>query len=131
MSGVPAVVARLLTACLGRDPTRRPAPRTAATVVQLLLWAPSTWGRQGGRPDTQAVLQWLLTVTTKLVCEARYIQSFYVDLSSQTVELYVVQVGEQCRCPAGVPAGGHLPHLGPALRDQAGARLHTRHRVVI
>jgi len=74
-SGVPAVVSSLLTACLARDPSRRPAPRTAATVVQLLLWAPSTWCRQGGRPDTQAILQWLLTVTTKLVCEARYIGS--------------------------------------------------------
>ena len=61
---------------------RRPSPRLAVTVSQLLLWAPSDWS--SGRcvsvppatvsnislsrqmPSTQDILQWLLTMTTKV-----------------------------------------------------------------
>ena len=67
--------------------------RLAATICQLLLWAPSSWYRGGecrppGRGEcgrwgenyvcvfkgTQDILQWLLTMTTKVVCESRFLE---------------------------------------------------------
>lgn len=68
----PPLVRRLVTAILARDPHQRPQPRLCATVCQLLLWAPTSWSSGSHRPDTQEVLQWLLTMTTKVVCESRW-----------------------------------------------------------
>jgi len=58
---------------LARSPGDRPSPRLAATICQLLLWAPSSWYKEACRPPgTQDILQWLLTMTTKVVCESRW-----------------------------------------------------------
>merc|ERR1712226_1484956 len=70
----PLLIKQLVLNMLDREPSVRPSPRLAATICQLLLWAPSTWYRQGqgGAPNTQDILQWLLTMTTKVVCESRW-----------------------------------------------------------
>jgi len=70
----PKLVKLLVHSILTRNPSERPSPRLAATVCQLLLWAPSTWykGRDCRMPGSQDVLQWLLTMTTKVVCESRW-----------------------------------------------------------
>lgn len=70
----PLLIKQLVLSMLSRESGVRPSPRLAATICQLLLWAPSTWYRQGqgGVPDTQDILQWLLTMTTKVVCESRW-----------------------------------------------------------
>jgi hypothetical protein len=43
----------------------------AATTCQLLLWAPSHWYREARKVNRQQILQWLLTMTTKVLCESR------------------------------------------------------------
>jgi PTEN induced putative kinase 1 len=70
----PPLVSILIGSILSRDPNKRPTARLAATICQLLLWAPSSWcrGDNPRPPDTQEILQWLLTMTTKVVCESRW-----------------------------------------------------------
>jgi len=70
----PPLVSILVASLLARDPAKRPTPRIAATICQLILWAPSSWCRGGNLrpPDTQEILQWLLTMTTKVVYESRW-----------------------------------------------------------
>jgi len=68
----PWLVNILVHSMLSRSPGDRPSPRLAATICQLLLWAPSSWYKGGGLPGTQDILQWLLTMTTKVVCESRF-----------------------------------------------------------
>jgi len=68
----PFLVKMLVHSMLARSPGNRPSPRLAATICQLLLWAPSSWYKGGGPPGTQDILQWLLTMTTKVVCESRF-----------------------------------------------------------
>jgi len=68
----PWLVNMLVHSMLARNPGDRPSPRLAATICQLLLWAPSSWYKGGGPPGTQDILQWLLTMTTKVVCESRF-----------------------------------------------------------
>ena len=64
------VIACLVRALLEPSPARRPPACLAATVCHLLLWAPSTW--RDHIPSTQDILQWLLTMTTKVMCESRW-----------------------------------------------------------
>lgn len=55
----------------------------AATVIQLYLWAPSTWlRRENEMPSSNEILQWLLCLTTKVLCEGREIKVLNYDLSS-------------------------------------------------
>lgn len=68
----PALLSPLLRWILAPAPSRRPSPRLAVTVSQLLLWAPSDWSSGRQVPSTQDILQWLLTMTTKVVCESRW-----------------------------------------------------------
>ena len=69
-SSAPSLVSRLLKACLSPQPRHRPRPRTLATVLQLQLWAPSSWA--AAAPSTQDIVQWLLTLATKVLCECRW-----------------------------------------------------------
>jgi len=73
-STTPLLVSMLVSSMLSRNPRERPSAKLAATICQLLLWAPSSWYRGGEcrPPGTQDILQWLLTMTTKVVCESRW-----------------------------------------------------------
>lgn len=47
----------------------------AATIMQLYLWAPSAWLRKRNKlPSSNEILQWLLCLTTKVLCEGREIE---------------------------------------------------------
>ena len=70
-ASTPPLVSRLLKSVLSPLPSHRPRPRTVASVLQLLVWAPSAWYRQDPAspmvtPSTQDILQWLLTMATKV-----------------------------------------------------------------
>jgi len=83
---VPAVVGNLVRQeMLAPDPKRRMSAQMAANVCQLLLWMPSSWTGTGGGsqrkgggggcsmlPGVHEVLQWLLTMTTKVLYESRF-----------------------------------------------------------
>lgn len=70
-SEVPVIVRLLVENILQRNPRRRLRPDVAANVMQLFLWAPSAWLRPDGSPSSTEILQWLLSLTTKVLCENR------------------------------------------------------------
>jgi serine/threonine protein kinase len=68
---VPFIIRKLVENILQKNPSNRLSPDTAANVVQLYLWAPSAWLKLNNKPTTTEILQWLLSLTTKILCEAR------------------------------------------------------------
>ncbi|KAJ9594877.1 hypothetical protein L9F63_013838 [Diploptera punctata] len=70
---VPPIISNLVHNLLTRNPRRRLSAEAAATVCQLLLWAPSAWLRADhpDLPTSNEILQWLLCLTTKVLCEGR------------------------------------------------------------
>lgn len=70
---VPTVISMLIKNCLKRNPSKRLDPEIAANVCQLFLWAPSSWlkSRNTKLPTSAEILQWLLSLTTKILCEGR------------------------------------------------------------
>ncbi|XP_066582032.1 serine/threonine-protein kinase Pink1, mitochondrial [Prorops nasuta] len=101
-SFVPNVIAVLIKNILSRNINKRLDPETAATVIQLYLWAPSSWLKNEIElPSSNELMQWLLSLTTKVLCEdhnnalisknleqnhsAKDVQSFYKrSLSTRT-----------------------------------------------
>ena len=96
-SSTPRLIAKLIEAMLEPNPTKRITAKKAANICQLLLWAPASWtnvmhqgsksssifsrkyNRRESKNDllleeksTTSILQWLLTLTTKLLYEARF-----------------------------------------------------------
>nr|CAH7749211.1 unnamed protein product [Callosobruchus chinensis] len=74
---VPFIIKKLVEACLRRRPNKRIDPEIAANVCQLFLWAPSSWLKPGlvKLPSSTEILQWLLSLTTKVLCEGKLTQS--------------------------------------------------------
>lgn len=68
---VPIIVQRLIANILQRNPKKRLTPDIAANVMQLFLWAPSSWIRKDTLPSTSDILQWLLSLTTKVLVDDR------------------------------------------------------------
>lgn len=70
---VPATVRHLIHDLLRRNPRNRPSANVAATLCQLILWAPSKWLSRHSLtlPSQTEIMQWLLCLTTKVLCEAR------------------------------------------------------------
>lgn len=67
----PNIVKQLIYNILNPNPAKRVSPEVAANVMQLFLWAPSDWLKVGVMPSSPEVLQWLLSLTTKCICEGR------------------------------------------------------------
>ncbi|XP_065079137.1 serine/threonine-protein kinase Pink1, mitochondrial [Ochlerotatus camptorhynchus] len=68
---VPHVVQKLVENMLHRNPNERLSADVAANVMQLFLWSPSSWMKTGFNPSGNEILQWLLSLTTKILCEGR------------------------------------------------------------
>ncbi|XP_068202364.1 serine/threonine-protein kinase Pink1, mitochondrial [Palaemon carinicauda] len=70
---VPASVKHLIHDLLRRNPRNRPSANVAATLCQLVLWAPSKWLCRHALtlPSQSEIMQWLLCLATKVLCEAR------------------------------------------------------------
>nr|CAD7408729.1 unnamed protein product [Timema poppensis] len=80
---VPTIAANVVAALLSRNLSKRLSAEMAATVIQLSLWAPSSWLQPGSDiPATNEILQWLLCLTTKVLCEGRKL-----PLDSSTAEI--------------------------------------------
>ena len=84
------VISCLVRAMLEPRPGRRPQPSLAATVCHLLLWAPTAWCRDVS-PPSQDVLQWLLTITTKVVCESRWANTGGAQFEYQMVATFLAR----------------------------------------
>ncbi|KRT78283.1 protein kinase, partial [Oryctes borbonicus] len=70
---VPPVIRALVRNLLSPNPNRRLTPEVASNVCQVLLWAPSAWLKSGIAkiPTSAEILEWLLCLTTKVLCEGR------------------------------------------------------------
>lgn len=68
---VPLIVRKLVTNILCRNPNHRLSPDIAANVMQLFLWAPSSWLKPFTTINSTEILQWLLSLTTKVLYETR------------------------------------------------------------
>lgn len=68
---VPLMVRKLIENILHRNPNKRLTPDIAANVMQLFLWAPSSWLKSMTTIQSPEILQWLLSLTTKVLYEAR------------------------------------------------------------
>lgn len=79
---VPTLVQKLVNNILHRSPNQRLAPDVAANVMQLFLWAPSTWLNSKSMASSAEVLQWLLSLTTKVLYETRLGNKIY-DLNDR------------------------------------------------
>uniref|UniRef100_A0A182R5N7 non-specific serine/threonine protein kinase n=1 Tax=Anopheles funestus TaxID=62324 RepID=A0A182R5N7_ANOFN len=66
---VPKLIQCLVQNILQRNPNKRLSPDLAANVMQLFLWSPSSWLREQYVPSSNEILQWLLSLTTKILCE--------------------------------------------------------------
>lgn len=67
----PNLVRKLIENILRRNPNQRLSPDIAANVMQLFLWAPSSWLKPSTTVHSPEILQWLLSLTTKILYEAR------------------------------------------------------------
>lgn len=68
---VPFIVRKLIANILQPSPRKRVCTDIAANIMQLYLWAPSRWLKVGSNPSSNEILQWLLSLTTKTLCEGR------------------------------------------------------------
>jgi PTEN induced putative kinase 1 len=69
----PLIIKMLIKNLLQRKPSKRLNSEVAANVCQIYLWAPSVWLKPGNTklPSSAEILQWLLSLTTKVLCEGR------------------------------------------------------------
>ncbi|KAG5346808.1 PINK1 kinase, partial [Acromyrmex charruanus] len=70
---LPSIINIVIKNALSRNVYKRLDSELAATVMQLYLWAPSSWLKQseGRLPSSNEIMQWLLCLTTKVLCEGR------------------------------------------------------------
>ncbi|XP_067006168.2 serine/threonine-protein kinase Pink1, mitochondrial [Anabrus simplex] len=84
---VPPLLANVVIGLLHRNPAKRLSAEMAATVCQLFLWAPSAWLRKEApdMPSSNEILQWLLCLTTKVLCEGRRLPTSPTVLDTSTL----------------------------------------------
>ncbi|XP_014469946.1 PREDICTED: serine/threonine-protein kinase PINK1, mitochondrial [Dinoponera quadriceps] len=69
---VSPIINAVIKNALSRSLYKRLDTQLAATIVQLYLWAPSSWLKNLGQlPSNNEIMQWLLCLTTKILCEER------------------------------------------------------------
>ncbi|XP_011349569.2 serine/threonine-protein kinase PINK1, mitochondrial [Ooceraea biroi] len=69
---VPPIISAIIKNALSRSVYKRLDGELAATIMQVYLWAPSSWLKSNGRlPSSNEIMQWLLCLTTKVLCERR------------------------------------------------------------
>ncbi|KAF5282721.1 hypothetical protein FQR65_LT02718 [Abscondita terminalis] len=67
---VSPVIRKLVKHILKRNPNQRLDPELAANIMQVFLWGPSVWLKKGSKiPSSAEILQWLLCLATKVLCE--------------------------------------------------------------
>ncbi|XP_050524704.1 serine/threonine-protein kinase Pink1, mitochondrial [Daktulosphaira vitifoliae] len=66
---IPLIIRALIYSILQRSLSKRLDATFAATVCQLYLWAPTSWYTKYVLPTSNEVIQWLLCLTTKVLCE--------------------------------------------------------------
>lgn len=87
---VPRLVRQLVQNMLCRNPNERLSADFAANVMQLYLWAPSSWLKANFNPSSSEILQWLLSLTTKILCEGRLLSAGNTTMGRRTYTEYLL-----------------------------------------
>merc|ERR1711944_17099 len=71
---IPSILDVLIKSMLLKNPDKRLSAEEAATICQIILWAPKSWtaDTSSAPPSSQDILQWLLAMTTKSIYECRF-----------------------------------------------------------
>jgi len=72
---VPIVIENLVKYLLKKNPLHRPNADEAASICQVLIWAPKAWTSGEITPSSQDILQWTMTMTTKVIYECNFTNS--------------------------------------------------------
>jgi len=72
---VPIVIEKFVKFLLEKNPLHRPNADEAASICQVLLWAPKAWTSGQITPSSQDILQWTMTMTTKVIYECNFTNS--------------------------------------------------------
>ena len=91
----PKIIDSLVRNMLVRNPDKRLSAEEAATICQLILWAPKSWicgDSEAATPSSQDILQWLLAMTTKTLYECRYSNKPSAHLEYQLVATVLSRV---------------------------------------
>lgn len=95
---VPVVISALVKNMLSRSLYKRLSAEMTATILQLHLWAPSSWFQKEGKiPSSNEILQWLLCLTTKVLCEGRRISEENSEEDSERNEQEILRRNEYHR----------------------------------
>ncbi|XP_011862313.1 PREDICTED: serine/threonine-protein kinase PINK1, mitochondrial [Vollenhovia emeryi] len=69
---LPPIISTVIKNALSRNLYKRLDSELAATIMQLYLWGPSSWLKNEAQlPSSNEIMQWLLCLTTKVLCEGR------------------------------------------------------------
>ena len=72
----PEVIGSLVKAMLESNPSKRLSADEAATICQVLLWAPKAWTSTNFEvPTSQDILQWTMAMATKVIYECKFSNS--------------------------------------------------------
>ncbi|KAG5682147.1 hypothetical protein PVAND_011520 [Polypedilum vanderplanki] len=89
---IPMIIRKLIENILQRNPRKRLNCNVAANVLQLYLWAPSSWIKYNRNPSNTELMEWLLSLTTKILCEKGIgsINEEFIAKSRRTYTEYVL-----------------------------------------
>ena len=71
----PPIIEKLIFKMLEKHPSSRLSSEEAATICQVLLWAPQAWTSGTIQPTSQQILQWTMTMATKVIYECKFSNS--------------------------------------------------------
>ena len=71
----PPIIEKLIFKMLEKHPSSRLSSEEAATICQVLLWAPQAWTNGTIQPTSQQILQWTMTMATKVIYECKFSNS--------------------------------------------------------
>lgn len=89
---VPIVIDKFVKFMLEKNPLNRPNADEAALICQVLLWAPKTWTSGEVTPSSQDILQWTMTMTTKVIYECNFTNSVTARSEYQLVLTFLSRV---------------------------------------
>jgi len=89
---VPIVINNLVKFMLEKNPLNRPNADEAALISQVLLWAPKAWTSGQVTPSSQDILQWTMTMTTKVIYECNFNNSLTARSEYQLVLTFLSRV---------------------------------------
>ncbi len=88
----PLILHHLVRAMLEIKPSKRLSADEAANICQVLLWAPRSWTQGNFCPSSQDILQWTMTVATKVIYECKFSNSKAANAEYELVLTFLARL---------------------------------------